>query len=341
MGPYEFLDVAIPTFSHNPAPTRLWTTNTNGGRNNTGNDPRRQWRYAIFHIGDGIDGADGGKDCRDNNRSSVQDIAVFDAWETSSNKKRLKKRQLLRESSTKSSAKSGGNIHVSDSLHGPWMPLLDHDLGHCNNPAPWVHPANGTLFVLCNYGGHTSELFKSEHGDVSGPYELVTKFYPKKSNFNSNATAETAYEDPFLCTDPRGNFHVIYHAYQKTGPSDDCQSTLVSAHAYSRDGFEWHTALTPPFESRIDVVAPLEPEAGFVRREGDRKTTAATKTKKVTLASWERPKLFFGGAPGLITHMVEGVYRSPACDATPYKPWCVHCKYRHWDFTLISALDVS
>ena len=34
------------------------------------------------------------------------------------------------------------------SLDGPWEPLSPNTLGGCNNPAPWVHPRNGTIFIV-------------------------------------------------------------------------------------------------------------------------------------------------------------------------------------------------
>jgi len=132
-----------------------------------------------------------------------------------------------------------------------------------------------------------------------------------------NNIEDTAFEDPSLYMDQRGNFHVIYHTYQYTGTDRECSSTVVSAHTFSRDGFDWHTSPTPPYGSNIIVEGEEQP---------------------VTLASRERPKVFFGDSPGVITHMVEGVCGAPACDATPYKPYCVHCKYMEWDFTLVSTL---
>jgi hypothetical protein len=46
VGPYEFSDIAIPTWSHNAAPVQL-----------------HDGSYAIFHIGDGTGPAAGGKNC--------------------------------------------------------------------------------------------------------------------------------------------------------------------------------------------------------------------------------------------------------------------------------------
>ena len=40
---------------------------------------------------------------------------------------------------------------VARSLDGPWLPLLNSTLPQedCDNPSPWVHPTNGTLFLAC------------------------------------------------------------------------------------------------------------------------------------------------------------------------------------------------
>ena len=372
-GPYEFFDVAVPVFSHNPAPIELWsreekTTSKTDDEVDSNDEP--SWKYALFHIGNGIPPTDGEKDCRDGygyGGSSSSSSGTFHDMTSSSSQRRKQRRHLLVQDDIGSNGEEGSDgahvggstIHVSESLYGPWVPLLDHDLGHCNNPSPWVHPANGTLFVVCSNGGHRVRLLKSEHGDVSGPYELVTEFFTNTTAGRGvgpapSATAEAtvvlprgvAYEDPFLYTDSRGNFHCIFHAYQHTGSSRACEDTLVSAHAYSRDGYEWHTAPVSPYGSRIDVAVPV-PGTGVtvagVLDEGARAMSTgskATAVEKITLATRERPKLVFG-EDGRMTHLVQGVCGSPACEDTPYGPFCCECKYRQWDFTLVSALDVS
>ena len=269
-GPYEFSDVAIPTFSHNPAPIVLQNA-TRG-------------KFAIFHIGAATTGPNGGKNC-------TSPLAM--------------QRQLQH------SVMPGG-IHVSDSFNGPWKPVLDHNLPNCNNPAPWVHPTNGTLYVLCAHGKST--LYRSQHGSVEGPYEYVTEFQPK-----SQAPVPTNYEDPFLYTDANNNFHVLYHAYQYAGTPDDCDDSVVSAHAYSIDGYDWHVSSVPPYGTQLRVDCP------------DGSTT-------VTLATRERPKLVLQN--GILTHMVEGVCGASGCSTKDAKH-CVNCKYRNWDFTLISTFDRS
>ena len=316
-GPYEFSDVAIPTFSHNPAPVELWKP-TN-----------EQWKYAIFHLGAGTNGTDGGYDCRSSwkNNNVVNDVPILgDDGQIRSSKTQ---RRLLREKTTRPPIGGGkANIHVSKSLNGPWVTLLDHNLVHCNNPAPWVNPVNGTLFVVCNNGKST--IFKSEHGDVSGTYEFVTEFHP-------GAPGSTdAHEDPFLYTDANGNFHIIYHTYQYKGSSEECQDTVVSSHVYSRDGYEWHTGSTPPYASQVEVSFPQTSTS-----EGEHNANAVKRkeTRIVTLTSRERPKLLV--KEGLITHIVEAVCGAPGCNNPKPTRFCVDCKYLNWDFTLVSILDSS
>eukprot|EP01043_Picozoa_sp_COSAG02_P081356 COSAG02_NODE_19833_length_862_cov_1.386632_1_plen_121_part_00 len=68
----------------------------------------------------------------------------------------------------------------------------------CNNPAPWVHPNNGTIYIVC---GNTMK--RAEH--ISGPWTVVTTF--------SHAGGPAgAYEDPYLYTDQHG-WHLLYHVY--------------------------------------------------------------------------------------------------------------------------------
>ena len=144
VGPYTFRDVAVNTWAHNAAPVTL-----------------ADGTYAIFHIGTGEGGPDGGINCSSGTQTSS------DSYMPSS------------------SSGKGSTIHVSKSLDGPWLPL-ENNLGSCNNPAPWVHP-NGTIYVGC--GGS----FKRAES-VQGPYYEVAKF-PMTGGPLGN------YEDPQIYTD--------------------------------------------------------------------------------------------------------------------------------------------
>ena len=85
-------------------------------------------------------------------------------------------------------------------------------------------------------------------------------------------------------TDARGNFHCFYHVYTKDPPGPaQCTDSTVSAHAFSEDGFEWHTAKVPPYGTQVNL------------------STGET----VTVATRERPKPFFQN--GTMTHLFNGV----------------------------------
>ena len=88
-GPYKKKGVAVNTWAHNPVVLRL---------------PRSEG-YALMHIGTGAGPADGGGNCShrsSNASSSARGLAA---------------------------AAAGSTIHVSDSLAGPWSPLLNSTLG--------------------------------------------------------------------------------------------------------------------------------------------------------------------------------------------------------------------
>lgn len=137
VGPYTFVDVAIPTWAHNAAPIAL-----------------KDGTFAIVHIGDGAGLPDGGKNCTHS-----------DATGRGSGGGATSPR--LRDELIDSSAR-GSTIHVAKRLEGPWEPLEPNTLGSCNNPAPWVH-ANGTIFIVCGL-----EMKRAE--DIRGPWTTVSRF---------------------------------------------------------------------------------------------------------------------------------------------------------------------
>ena len=161
-GPFVFKDVAIPTWSHNAAPVRL-----------------KDGSFAIFHIGDGTGSPTGGNNCTKREITPPRTL-----WPS-------------KQAFMDNLPAGGSTIHISSSLDGPWLPLLNNTLGSCNNPAPWVHP-NGTLYCLC---GNT--MLRSE--TISGPWVAV-------STLSHSGGPMGNYEDPFLYTDTRG-FHLLYHVY--------------------------------------------------------------------------------------------------------------------------------
>ena len=186
---------------------------------------------------------------------------------------------------------AGSTIHVSASLAGPWTPLEPNTLGGCNNPAPWVHP-NGTIYIVC--GGS----FKRAES-IHGPWTTV-------SSFSHSGGPPGNYEDPYLFTDRRGSFHLIYHVYnthENPPHGHECFNSTVSAHQYSTDGYTWHTSATSPYGTQV----------------------ALTSGETVTVATRERPKLFFD-AHGQMTHLINGVCGAPNCPNGPASG-CVDCKH--------------
>eukprot|EP00980_Cylindrotheca_fusiformis_P006440 scaffold1376_cov125-Cylindrotheca_fusiformis.AAC.6 len=307
-GPYQFVDVAIPTQSHNPVPLAL-----------------PDGTYAIVHIGSGQGNDNGGTNC------SAAATAEDSGDDSYSAAMRGRQRRLLQDSTSAAAAteKMGSTIHVSKSLNGPWRPLLNHTLdSSCNNPAPFVHP-NGTVYVACRYGKEQTILKRAD--SIAGPYTDVSNL-PTHMSKDVNATDDYyVLEDPQLYLDHRGHFHGIFHAYhsysnenknnKSNNHGDHCEQDMVAAHMYSIDGYTWHMSSHAPYGTSLEL------EDGTYR----------------TLATRERPKPVFttttttstAAAIPRMTHLVQAVCGSPSC----YSPTgCVNCKYKNWDFTLVSAL---
>ena len=78
--------------------------------------------------------------------------------------------------------------------------------------------------------------------------------------------------DPFLYTDVRGNFHLLYHVYT-TEPANTCTNSTVSAHVFSETGLSgsWHSHPTSPYGTHVQLTDGTE----------------------VVVSTRERPKLFF------------------------------------------------
>ncbi|KAL3937054.1 MAG: hypothetical protein SGBAC_007750 [Bacillariaceae sp.] len=267
-GPYRFLDVAIPTQSHNPVPIVL-----------------KDGTYAIFHIGSGAGDVNGGADCNNSKNYGL----LFEP-----------KMEEVADSHLEA---TGSSIHVSDSLYGPWLPVVNNTLGFCNNPAPFVHP-NGTIYVGCRHGIKHSTLRRAE--TVGGPYEEI-------ANLTGMTPDGYVLEDPQLYVDHRGHFHGIYHAYRLYPNASNCENEIVASHSYSVDGIHWHLSKIPPYDTQL--------------------TLASGKT--ITLATRERPKPLIQN--GRMTHMVQSACGVPNCYS---RTGCVDCKYKNWDFTLVLPLNI-
>eukprot|EP00930_Biecheleria_cincta_P076262 TRINITY_DN63474_c0_g1_i1.p1 TRINITY_DN63474_c0_g1~~TRINITY_DN63474_c0_g1_i1.p1 ORF type:complete len:475 (-),score=56.25 TRINITY_DN63474_c0_g1_i1:119-1543(-) len=319
-GPYAFNDIAINTWSHNPAPVRL-----------------ADGSFAIFHIGDGSGTPGGGKNCTTGDilDGAQEDRKVFvihdfandwadrayqqfllfmhtngvspSDWDLTALDNRgqavegpetIGKEQFPISIVATKKMQEGSSIHVSTSLYGPWKPLEPNSLGICNNPAPWVH-VNGTIFIVCD-----GVLKRAER--IFGPWTTV-------SSIKLAGLPGVKYEDPFLYVDSRG-FHILYHAYN-TAERERCTNATVSAHAFSEDGHTWLVSSVQPFSNRIAVEGLGE----------------------VTVSTRERPNVLFNGR-GQMTHLISAVCHAEAC---PSEAPCANCKYNHWDYTIAQPFDTS
>lgn len=324
-GPYVFQDVAVNTWSHNPAPVQL-----------------PDGTFAIFHIGEGSGSPEGGRVCtlspstpqgssqeeervfvieyrkdwaeqawpmfmRFVEASDIEDLSEWDVKSLDKDGKAVEGPETVARSQfplrivVTKKVQAGSTIHVSRSLDGPWEPLLPNTLGVCNNPAPWVH-SNGTIFIVCD-----GYLKRAEH--IAGPWRVVASV-----SHDVGALAHgLVYEDPFLYVDGRG-FHLLYHAYN-TAERERCETATVSAHAFSIDGYTWHASAVQPFTTQLEVG----------------------KLGSVAVSTRERPHLVFDPS-GQMTHLISGVCHASGCSS---EAPCVNCKYTHWDYTVVQPFDLS
>ena len=202
VGPYKFVDVAIPAWSHNSAPISL-----------------HDGSYAIVHIGDGTS-----KGVLTNCNKSHGEVPI-----------EALPLPARRDPAEQGSKETGGStIHVSKSLAGPWLPLSPNTLGGCNNPAPWVHP-NGTIYIVCGGSFKRSESISgpwttvatfSHSGGPAGNYEDVRPTLIRTCldcccrcccSTDRKASPHLCTGQPFLYTDKRGHYHLIYHGMSING----------------------------------------------------------------------------------------------------------------------------
>jgi hypothetical protein len=111
-GPYARVDVALPTWAHNPQVSHV----PGGGFG--GAD-----LFALWHIGGGNGPVDGGALCAANGT-------------------------VLRVAPPPLAGGASSPVHVSNSPFGPWQPVLSEQPS-CNNPSQFQHP-NGTWFIVCD-----------------------------------------------------------------------------------------------------------------------------------------------------------------------------------------------
>jgi hypothetical protein len=227
-----------------------------------------------------------------------------------------------------------GPVRVADQPEGPFtnvpfdFPRKDSK-GHCTcfDPAPmWL---NDTWFVTCQIpdgSNHTrppyvTDLIIYHSATLAGPWQVY-------SNSTLHRPTGQWIEDPFLWTDEQGNWHLLSHAYNLKD-TISCARSTVSAHAFSRDGKDWH--LLEPY---------LAPYGHTIEH-----TDGTTKT----YSTLERPKIHFSGHK--MTHLVlaaDGATEDEGCAArvatclpggSPPPCACVNCKWDDGGDTIAVRLD--
>jgi hypothetical protein len=164
--------------------------------------------------------------------------------------------------------------------------------------------ANGTVLLLCD----STAIYAGS--SVLGPWARVGTLTP------TGGLAAT-YEDATLFVDARGHFHALFHAYN-VDKTDSCVGSIVSAHAYSRDGLQWTGSPEMPFGNEVEFD------------DGS----------SLLVATRERPQLVFDAA-GTPTHLVTAVTGGTDWCWPDGNTPCVNCKYQFWDFSLVQPLDLS
>ena len=276
-GPFRFQDVAVPTFSHNPKLIQL--------RDETG-----KLKLALIHIGNGNGPEDAGGNCTPSALDSFQSPLISDSTALHGMKKGRR--------TIKSADAGGSTIHTADSVDGPWTPLLNHSLGNCNNPAPFLVQNDDnsfTIYIVCNRRGY-GELKRADH--ISGPWTTVSQVTPLSLQSEERFMEEQDihYEDPALYIDKRG-FHIIYHAYirnEHPPHGHDCTQSTVSKHLFSKNGKTWFQSPGHPYGTQVELTG------------GDR----------ITIATRERPSLLFqkdSSGQAQMTHLLTGVCSAPNC----------------------------
>jgi hypothetical protein len=249
-GPYTKKSVAVNTWAHNPVVVKL----PDGAG------------YALMHIGTGSGSPNGGANCSSSSSSASGGGGGGGGSGGGGGG---------------SGGGEGSTVHLSDSLSGPWSPLLNSTLGPCNNPSPWVH-RNGTIYLVCSGGATGNGMWRAEH--ISGPWRLVT------ASLSAGGGVYGVYEDPYLFMDRNDYWHLLFHVYETGEPGMTCGNSTVSAHLFSLDGYEWHTTPVQPYGTQILL--------------GDGTT--------MTVSTRERPKIHFDDNRRA-THLFNGVSALPSC----------------------------
>jgi len=107
----------------------------------------------------------------------------------------------------------------------------------CNNPSPFVHPTNGTLFLACTW-----KLYRSSPAGA-GPADAGFTWGDPIAITGEGGRPLGTWEDPFLWIDRRGHFHILSHVYR----SAPYPVNPIAGHAFSEQGTDWTFSGTQPY----------------------------------------------------------------------------------------------
>lgn len=102
--------------------------------------------------------------------------------------------------------------------------------------------------------------------------------------FSRQPSGSGAWEDPFLYTDVRGNWHILIHAYNLS------DNSRMSGHYFSRDGVTWHATGLEPYGFHV----------------------AMTNGSTMLTSTRERPKLVLDSS-GNVLALINGVSTNYDC----------------------------
>ena len=251
-GLFEFESVAVAAPCANPAVVPFLNATTG------------QRAYALFHIGSGTGGTpvncsrgSGSGSGSGNSRSSSRSSS---------------------SSSLDSAADAGANatgstLHIAPSPFGPWQPS-PYPPPSCNNPAPLLL-SNSSWLLLCD----STALYSAE--SVLGPWSRV-------GTLDHAGGLDATYEDATLFVDARGHFHALFHAYN-VDKTDSCLGSIVSAHAYSRDGLAWIGSPVQPFTNEVLFEDGSSSESQALRARERARARTHKRTHKHSYAHMRAP----------------------------------------------------
>ena len=236
------------------------------------------------------------------------------------------------------------SIRVASTPGGPFVDVpggfASQPESTCFDAAPIWNVTEEAWYVTCQgYGAATTSrpiiIFTSKR--LVGPWTMYA---------NSSAWRPDGQwlEDPYLWRDARGHWHLLQHAFD-IAETEQCLSSMVSAHAFSQDGREWHTI--KPYVAPYGHIYRQQRAGSSPADEGEGDGGGKPVTR--SFSTCERPKPVIN-ADGKMTHVVFAVdseTRDGGCkDRNPCQPngalpcSCVNCKWYDVADTIIAALEI-